>query len=975
MKQNKKHDCATDGEGFEPMSILWRSWITFTAIIATVLIVLAALASLQHNALYSDLIRQRLSVVAQTTADSFRSVVNLGLPISMVRNAREVLVRAQRTDPRITAIHAFNPTGIIVQTTDPDDPSDVPDEVKLVQSLNDSGKWSVESDTQLFSGVSIFNAAGKTVGNIVVVYPKDELNARTAAVVKHIATITLGLLIIFSIAAYLLLRLRLSGAIYGLARLDSLLSTIRHGDRGSEKSPPMTDEDAAKLGFLRPDIEALEDHLHRATQRYDSVRSSLEITDEAVDDSLPVDEDNGDDQAVVVTSAPETSLARLIARKLMPWAGLLIIASALVLGILTIRTVNRSIEPEIANRTTLMGTVINNNVQRAVSAGVPLGKLVGAEQYFGTFLQEFPEVAYIGVATGRIILEAGKRQDDIYGPRRSSKDVVAFPIKSNGEQIGYIIIDVDTGYIAREFENVLLDLAVVALVAILLAFEVLVVMTSVSLTAPFNRLQHLVTLQAAGDFSKRIEARGKHAVDMIGAVLSERAEMLHRAFRRAWATAAPGDSDDRSRSLNDLGSRFGLSTHRPNLMVFSYLNDIRLPLFLFAAADELPLAFFPLFTRAANNPLSWLDLGVVISLPLAGYLIAIMAGSPYARPLADRFGHRKLILLAAVPTIAAHVGLYFSTNVIEIVLFRTVAGFGYAIVTLACQDYVLDLVPKEQRTRSLGIYSGVLFAGIFSGTAMGGVLADRLGQDTVFLVSAALVLVSGLLVYRLLPGRRLPPPAALGLAEPTSASIWAPLRSHRFSTLILGIAIPANVLMQAFISYLVALYLHELGASAADTGRTLMVFFLMIALMGPVTARVTDGRFDPALVAVLGAVLSGVSLLLGAIWGTQLGVLVAVWGAGIGHGMVRGPQISIAMSIAETDLARLGANAVLGSLRTLERGGSIIGLVLVALLSSTIGYAAAIGVVGVWVLAGVASFVVSLAMSGGPPGLRRGEQR
>ncbi|MEE8286414.1 MAG: MFS transporter, partial [Gammaproteobacteria bacterium] len=914
--------------------------------------------SFQHNALYSDLIRQRLSVVAQTTADSFQSVVNLGLPISMVRNARKVLARAQKTDSRIIAIHAFNPTGIIVQTTDPDDPSDVPDEVKLAQSLADSSEWSVETDTELYSGFSIFNAAGTTVGNIVVVYPKEELDTRTTAVVKHIVSITLGLLIIFSAAAYLLLRLRLSGAIHGLARLDSLIPTVRHGDRGGDESAPMTEAEAAKLGFLRSDIETLEDDLRRATKSYDSARSSLGITDEAVDDLPSVDDDNGGGQVVVVTSTPETSLARVIARKLMPWAGLLIIGSALTLGILTIRTVNGSIEPEIANRTTLMGIVINNNIQRAVSAGVPLGKLVGAEQYFGNFLEAFPEVAYIGVATGRIILEAGKRQDNIYGPRRSSKDVVAYPIESDGEQIGYIIIDVDTGYIAREFENVLLDLAVVALVAILLAFEVLVVMMSMSLTAPFNRLQHLVTLQAAGDFSKRIEARGKHAVDLIGARLSERAEMLHRAFARAWVKTTPGVDGDGSRSLNDLASRFGLSTHRPNLMLFSYLNDIRLPLFLFAAADELPLAFFPLFTRAANNPLSWLDLGVVISLPLAGYLIAIMVGSPYARPLADRFGHRKLILLAAVPAIAAHVGLYLSTNVIEIVLFRTVAGFAYAIVTLACQDYVLDVVPKEQRARSLGIYSGVLFAGIFCGTAMGGVLADRLGQDTVFLVSAALVVVSALLVYRLLPGRRLPQAAGAGSADGTSASIWAPLRSHRFSTLVFGIAIPAQVLVQVFISYLVALYLHELGASVADTGRTLMVFFLMIALMGPMTARVTDSRFDPALVTVLGAILSGVSLLVGAVWGTQLGILMAVWGAGVGHGMIRGPQISIAMTIAETDLVHLGSNAVLGSLRTLERGGSIIGLVLIALLSSTIGYAAAIGVVGVWALAGVVVFMV-----------------
>ena len=243
---------------------------------------------------------------------------------------------------------------------------------------------------------------------------------------------------------------------------------------------------------------------------------------------------------------------------------------------------------------------------------------------------------------------------------------------------------------------------------------------------------------------------------------------------------------------------------------------------------------------------------------MAGYLIAILVGSPYARPLADRFGHRNLILLAAVPTIVAHVGLYLATNIIEIVIYRSIAGFGYAIVILACQDYVLDVVSKQQRTRSLGIYSGVLFAGIFCGTAMGGVLADRLGQDTVFLVSAALVLVCALFVYRLLPGRRSLPNAGVAAVGETSASILAPLRSHRFSALLFGVAIPFNVLMQAFVSYLVPLYLNDLGASAADTGRVLMGFFLMIALMAPATARVTDGRFDPALVSVFGAVLAGV---------------------------------------------------------------------------------------------------------------------
>ena len=526
------------------MSILWRSWITFTAIIEEL-----GLASVDTF------------VVAQTTADSFQSVVNLGLPISMVRNAPALLARAQQTDSRITAIHAFNPTGIIVQTTDPDDPSNVPEKVQLAQSLADGSEWSVESDTELFSGVSISNAAGTTVGNIVVVYPKSEFEAQTAAVTRHIATTTITLLVIFSVAAWLLLRLRLSGAIHGLSRLDGILAALRRGDGAVARSPPMTEAEAESLGFLRDDMETLEDNLNEATENYTKVRAILGEVEDAPGAPPAADADS-----MVMTSAPETSLARLIARKLMPWAGLLIVGSAPALALLTIRTVNGSIEPEIANRTTLMGTVINQNIQRAVSAGVPLGQLVGAERYFGNFLKEFPEVAYIGVATGRIILEAGEREENIYGPRRSSKDVVAYPIKSGGEQIGYIIIDVDTGYIAREFENVLLDLGVIAIGAILLAFEVLVVMTSVSLTAPFNRLQHLVTLQATGDFSRRIEARGRNAVDLIGAFLSERAEALHRGFARAGVGSG---------TLDELRSRHGHSAQRPTLMVFSYLNAIR----------------------------------------------------------------------------------------------------------------------------------------------------------------------------------------------------------------------------------------------------------------------------------------------------------------------------------------------------------------------------------------------------------------
>jgi hypothetical protein len=259
---------------------------------------------------HSELIRQRLSVVAQTAADSFQPLVNLGLPISMVRNAREVLERAHQTDARITAIHAVDPAGTTVHTTDPGDPGNAPDKVKLAQSLADGVQWSVESATDLFSGISILNAARTTVANVVVVYPKEEFDTHTTAVNNKIATITLSLLLIFSAAAFLLLRLRLAGAIRALSRLGVLMSMIRQGRESSAHVPPMAEMEAAKLGFLRADFETLENNLRLATENYETASSSLGATNEIPADRRPVDRDDHDVSPVVMTSTPGTSLAR-----------------------------------------------------------------------------------------------------------------------------------------------------------------------------------------------------------------------------------------------------------------------------------------------------------------------------------------------------------------------------------------------------------------------------------------------------------------------------------------------------------------------------------------------------------------------------------------------------------------------------------------------------------------------------------------
>lgn len=937
------------------MSILGRSWLALSVVIAIVQGVLAFLSVLQHEAILSDLVRQRLAVVAQTTAASFQPIIDLGLPLSAVRGGDALAARALETDPGIRAVHVFDPTGVILYSTAEDRPQSAPPEVLRALRLAGGAAWSLESEDELESGYSI-RRGDDVVGAVLVAYPKDDFQRATEAMAVRTAQVAALLWAALSTIALVVLRLLLAGPVRGLERLavqppERGGAPLTEGPTGAEIRAP------ARFGLLSEELQRLETNLREAARSYEEAAAALSPLATVTGDTPGASREAAPAQggSVLVEQTPGRSLARALARRLAPLAALLIVAGALILGAITIQNVNRSVEPELAARTNLIGTVVSEHVQRAVSAGVPLDHLVGAEQFFGAMLTQLPEVAYIAVATGRIVLEAGERIDPYLAPPPARKDVRSHPIMHEGEEIAYVVIDIDPAFITDRFLDVFLDLGVIILVTVLIAFEVMILLTSRSLTAALDRLQHVAALQAAGDFSKRVAVAGRDAIDRMAAGLGERAVRLNALFAASWAPAATAaEAEARQAALEAVRARFRLSVDGPTTLRFSYFTDIRLALFLFAAADQLPISFLPLYTRAAGNPWSWLDESVVISLPLAGYLLAILVATPFVRSLSAQLGHRRLLLLAAVPTLAAHLGLYLATTVPEIVLYRTLTGLGYAIASLACQDYVLDIVHKDQRDRSLGMFSTVLFSGIFCGTALGGVLADRLGQSAVFLVSAGLTIVAALLIARLLS----PVDAGAGMKPVRSSlgAIWAPLRDRHFVTLVFGIAIPAGVLMQAFIAYLVALTLDALGASVADIGRTLMLYFLAIAMVGPLAGRAAERWLAVPVIALAGAVLSGAALLLVVVWPSQLAMVGAVLGAGVGHGMTRGAQVSSAMAIAETELARLGPTAVLSALRTLERGGSIAGLLGIALLAGMAGYANATLAVSIWVLSGAALY-------------------
>jgi MFS family permease len=389
---------------------------------------------------------------------------------------------------------------------------------------------------------------------------------------------------------------------------------------------------------------------------------------------------------------------------------------------------------------------------------------------------------------------------------------------------------------------------------------------------------------------------------------------------------------------------------------------VRVVLFLFVVGEGLNKSFLPLFIESADNPIPGVSTSVAISLPIAAYLLAIAVASPFTGQLISMFGQRGLFLIGIVPAALSHLGMVFADNVVQIIGLRTMTGVGYALATIACLEYVLDRVGTKGRTKGIGAFVAVVVGGTFVGTALGGIIADRLGYSTVFFISFALVVIAGLLGLRLISG------SSLGSSEQRSLLSFSDIRlvlsQPSLMLLMIGVTVPMNVLMAAFLWFLVPLVMASIGSTAAETARTLMVYYLVILLGSPAVARVSARGVKNWALVGFGSVISAVILLLPAWSTTVLTMSLAVLIVGIGHAAIRGSQIDLALQIAETELPDAGRDPVLAAIRTLERLGSLVGLLVVAVLVARFDFNVALAAIGIVSLAaGVAYLALWQSLS------------
>jgi len=221
------------------MQLVGRMLATITAILLFSLCVFIGLATLQYNAILSDLTRDRLVVLSNTVRTPFQAVADLGVPIGTMRNADAVLERARASDDSILAIHVFTPDGRIVRSTERRPPAQVEEEIAgIAREAGDAANWHVESAGVFVVGANIAGLTGSPAGAILIRYSKRDANTQVDAmearlVLFAIAVLTGSLLILFGV-----LRVVLSEHVRIFDGILASFDTFERGFwRGSVRAP------------------------------------------------------------------------------------------------------------------------------------------------------------------------------------------------------------------------------------------------------------------------------------------------------------------------------------------------------------------------------------------------------------------------------------------------------------------------------------------------------------------------------------------------------------------------------------------------------------------------------------------------------------------------------------------------------------------------------------------------------------------
>jgi MFS family permease len=346
-------------------------------------------------------------------------------------------------------------------------------------------------------------------------------------------------------------------------------------------------------------------------------------------------------------------------------------------------------------------------------------------------------------------------------------------------------------------------------------------------------------------------------------------------------------------------------------------------------AMDMSGPFWPLHLRTLGA-LSPQQLGWASALVYAGPMAAAMCVGPAWGALADRVGHKPMLLRALVALCLTQLWIAWADSVASVVAARIVQG-AFAGFLAASQAYGAQLVPRDRRAWLMARLQVATALGSMGGPFLGGVLYGAVGFRAVNLLATAVCALCAAAAWWLLPGsaaagpsgRRARTEGATPAAVPPPAP--APLVWSTLAGLLLGIVLvqSARMLPQSFFG----LYAEQvLALPPWGTGVCWGLTALGLCLAAPWWGRRLEQRPAAQVLRTLeGVAWACVALALLQCGGIPLALVLA---ARFGWGLCLGALLPVFQALLSREAPAARQGQVLGWAGSAAKAGALAGTAL-----------------------------------------------
>ncbi len=136
--------------------------------------------------------------------------------------------------------------------------------------------------------------------------------------------------------------------------------------------------------------------------------------------------------------------------------------------------------------------------------------------------------------------------------------------------------------------------------------------------------------------------------------------------------------------------------------------------------------------RASSDELQWF---------VAAYSLALAAGILPGGLLGDRYGRKRLVLLALAGFGLGSVACAFAPSPAALIAARTALGLGAAFLVTMSVSLIAVLFSETERPRAIGIWAAANFLALPLGPILGGWLLTNFWWGWVFLINVPVVLI------------------------------------------------------------------------------------------------------------------------------------------------------------------------------------------------------------------------------------------